>query len=777
MSLLTEHKINVCEADYFVNNIGDGVTPLQKFATSLSERNALMSHRGTGSRTGQEYSMKGMEYLASQGFPCIELDVMLTLDADENDQIFVVTHGASYTIEEYLPAFQPSPLLSTNYKDGFVATNNNATNFNEPAPSLKEAMDMLYKYDVAVTIEYKANAAGMSEAENIVQIRKLMLQLLAYPNVTEKVFMNDFRDYRLQVFKDYGFQTMKLINTGSTIPSNVNDWTYVCCHRDLITTLQASPLISQFFYFTVASPQEYQDNLDANSKLVGCFTDSSLPVLRRASVSQDNLNIMDPMNFYIATSGNRYTLNTGSRAEFADGRPQVAFEEGLETNTLTYTFQNKAFNMDFDASASSSHAFEVKYGGGDQWFGIVFGYQNYWLTQSGGNTFQYGNLYMHTDGRLNFYSIRTIGGSQSDVAVNSTPGGMNDFLTVDKYYIRYQSLDYNLAPDYPADGAIPGGPARLFECVLSPCYDADLLYGRFITNATNVTPIVITTSVNHDLANGAQINIWGVRGNTAANGRFVIQNVTATTFELTDFDGSNVVGNGTYTGFGRVTGARTSATGWSPGSGPVSGATNASPIQITSPMIHQLDTGDQITIADVAGNTAANGTWTITRIGHTTFTLDGSSGNGAYTPGTGFYSANIEPARTDEAFLGIFRRGTNWGSLKYLGNVDSNIKTTNNCEPIVYSGHVTSGAVASPLPSGWTVTQAAPGSPYSIQHSLGHTNYSVSITATAGVASELIGSTFGKGIATFSVYIFDDAGVATDAAFDVVVTDYNLLVE
>ncbi len=64
----------------------------------------------------------------------------------------------------------------------------------------------------------------------------------------------------------------------------------------------------------------------------------------------------------------------------------------------------------------------------------------------------------------------------------------------------------------------------------------------------------------------------------------------------------------------------------------ITGATNASPIQITVAN-HGLATGETIVIASVGGNTAANGTWVITVTGVNTFTLNGSTGNGAYTSG------------------------------------------------------------------------------------------------------------------------------------------------
>lgn len=65
----------------------------------------------------------------------------------------------------------------------------------------------------------------------------------------------------------------------------------------------------------------------------------------------------------------------------------------------------------------------------------------------------------------------------------------------------------------------------------------------------------------------------------------------------------------------------------------VTGATNTSPIALTTAPPHGLQTGVQVTISGVLGNTAANGTFTITVNGPSSFTLDGSTGNGAYASG------------------------------------------------------------------------------------------------------------------------------------------------
>lgn len=64
----------------------------------------------------------------------------------------------------------------------------------------------------------------------------------------------------------------------------------------------------------------------------------------------------------------------------------------------------------------------------------------------------------------------------------------------------------------------------------------------------------------------------------------------------------------------------------------ISGATNASPIVVTV-AVHALVEGDQVTIAGVTGNTAANGTWAIANVTTNTFELVGSTGNGSYASG------------------------------------------------------------------------------------------------------------------------------------------------
>lgn len=73
----------------------------------------------------------------------------------------------------------------------------------------------------------------------------------------------------------------------------------------------------------------------------------------------------------------------------------------------------------------------------------------------------------------------------------------------------------------------------------------------------------------------------------------------------------------------------------------ITDATNADPIVVTTAAAHGLTTGDNLTIQNVSGNDAANGTWFVTVTGATTFELDGSDGNGSYNAGTGEWWTNV----------------------------------------------------------------------------------------------------------------------------------------
>lgn len=111
--------------------------------------------------------------------------------------------------------------------------------------------------------------------------------------------------------------------------------------------------------------------------------------------------------------------------------------------------------------------------------------------------------------------------------------------------------------------------------------------------------------------------------NITANKNYAVQfwykvpaSLTTTRLQISLMDGSEAIISDNSTG----------------PTGTVTGATNATPIVITTSN-HGLNTGDSITVASVGGNTNANGTWVVTRVSSSTFSLDGSAGNSAYTSG------------------------------------------------------------------------------------------------------------------------------------------------
>lgn len=77
-----------------------------------------------------------------------------------------------------------------------------------------------------------------------------------------------------------------------------------------------------------------------------------------------------------------------------------------------------------------------------------------------------------------------------------------------------------------------------------------------IDGATNADPIVVNLTETIFLTNWTDnediIYIWGVQGNTAANGFFTGVKVDSDELQLYDLDGNTIVGNGAYSGGGKA---------------------------------------------------------------------------------------------------------------------------------------------------------------------------------------------------------------------------------
>lgn len=114
---------------------------------------------------------------------------------------------------------------------------------------------------------------------------------------------------------------------------------------------------------------------------------------------------------------------------------------------------------------------------------------------------------------------------------------------------------------------------------------------------------------------------------SAIRGGTVLRAVSASAF-ITSHHASDF--SGSLTAYLKLNG--TIIATWVSATLTVSGATNASPIVVTTGA-HSLVTGDTVQLKSVGGNTNANGMQTVTVISSTTFSLNGVAGNSNYTSG------------------------------------------------------------------------------------------------------------------------------------------------
>lgn len=154
--------------------------------------------------------------------------------------------------------------------------------------------------------------------------------------------------------------------------------------------------------------------------------------------------------------------------------------------------------------------------------------------------------------------------------------------------------------------------------------------GGILQGATSVTLRNTIVAFNTD-SNGQNAD---VQGTFTSNGNNLIGDVDA----AMGFPGTNdLIGGNALT-----------AT--------VSGATNASPIQITATS-HGLTTGDLVRIEGVVGNDAANGTFFIIRSDDNNFTLFDTD-SGFAVSGSGTYSSGGQVFKLQRARLGMLQNNT-----------------------------------------------------------------------------------------------------------------------
>lgn len=90
--------------------------------------------------------------------------------------------------------------------------------------------------------------------------------------------------------------------------------------------------------------------------------------------------------------------------------------------------------------------------------------------------------------------------------------------------------------------------------------------------------------------------------------------------------------------------------------GSITGATNASPVVITSAG-HGLKVGQYVKVSGVLGNTGANGSYIVSAVTTDTFSLSGSTGNGSYTSGGTWTTVGLYKVTLTGAVLSALAAG------------------------------------------------------------------------------------------------------------------------
>lgn len=220
----------------------------------------------------------------------------------------------------------------------------------------------------------------------------------------------------------------------------------------------------------------------------------------------------------------------------------------------------------------------------------------------------------------------------------------------------------------------PGGPERTINAIMSVLFAQEdvvisiMAQGGFLDFAASgtVTAVAIdgtsvTTPVTPDPSIPGQ-NPTGAPGwldvlassaydvtriaAESAQGTIAIANTSAVPqgpFDVGTYHVANPVTGASYSNRTILTIAAKSLVGTA-----ITGATNATPITVTTSASHGLSTGDVVQVAGVLGNTAANGIYSVVYVSATTFQLSGSVGNGSYSSGgtvnvctTGTFAADV----------------------------------------------------------------------------------------------------------------------------------------
>ncbi len=194
-------------------------------------------------------------------------------------------------------------------------------------------------------------------------------------------------------------------------------------------------------------------------------------------------------------------------------------------------------------------------------------------------------------------------------------------IDIDKTVTKTVGFDLNL-PDL---GPVELASAANLDFTVGGHLDLDFgfRFGTFTPYLLNTTSVALNSSINSNV--NASASVGSVKG--TLDGKLQLKNSTSQTIPS---------GNTTFTLASNPTDSLVVVSR----SGSVSGATNATPIVITTSAVHGLRNGQYVTIDGVLGNTNANGSYYAKVLTANTFELytnrqltQARNGNAAYTSG------------------------------------------------------------------------------------------------------------------------------------------------
>jgi len=249
----------------------------------------------------------------------------------------------------------------------------------------------------------------------------------------------------------------------------------------------------------------------------------------------------------------------------------------------------------------------------------------------------------------------TVGSAPAGTAVAQIEFGYHDFGTPSQLYCTVRQ-----------ESSLATGTKVIGDAVVTsryPTTNPAAAYAYQNVSIAASTPVRLTFTSAHKFT--ADVRLKATIGTAALNNKlWSIAIVDSTRVDLVGSASGDV-----STGSQWVTVPATEAPfAFSGESFSVAGATNAAPIEISTTAMHRFQTESNVCLSGVGGNTAANGCWTVTVTGPSSFTLSGSSGlsSGTYTSGGTVVPGGVACASGCTVVIPAFSKRVLYYRMRYL---------------------------------------------------------------------------------------------------------------